>query len=103
MSAKAIREYDGKNILSKYLNKLCRETDHTIEQVISENRAVQVKSDTDIETVSAAAPWINTQVISPTCVCNIALMCCVEVGDKTRSIDKAKGKIRFGKSGCKPC
>jgi len=62
MSAKAIREYDGKVILSKYFSKLCRETDPPIERVSAENRALQVKPDTDVETACSTAPWINTQV-----------------------------------------
>lgn len=62
MSAKAIREYDGKEILSKYFTKLCRETDPPMERVSAENKALQVKVDTDIETASSTAPWINTEV-----------------------------------------
>ena len=62
MSAKAILEYDGKIILSKYFNKLSRETDPPTERVNADARALQVKLDTDIETASSTAPWINTQV-----------------------------------------
>ena len=63
MSAKAIREYDGKIILSKYFGKLSREADPPTERVDAETRALQVKLDTDIETACSTAPWINTQVI----------------------------------------
>lgn len=62
MSAKAIREYDGKIILSKYFNKVCRETDPPTERVTAESKLLQVKQDTDIETACSTAPWINTQV-----------------------------------------
>ena len=62
MSAKAIREYDGKAILSKFFNKVCRETDPPTERVTADSRVLQVKPDTDIETACSTAPWINTQV-----------------------------------------
>ena len=62
MSAKAIREYDGKIILCKYFNKLSRDTDPSAERVNADTKALQVKLDTDIETASSTAPWISTQV-----------------------------------------
>lgn len=67
MSAKAIREYDGKAILSKYFGKVCRETDPPTERVAADSRVLQVKADTDIETACSTAPWINTQklVVKP--------------------------------------
>ena len=69
MSAKAIREYDGKTILSKYFNKLSRNTDPPTERVDADTRALQVKVDADIETASSTAPWINTQVFQCLYVC----------------------------------
>ena len=65
MSAKAIREYDGKTILSKYFNKICAETKPPKERVSAESKVLQVKQDTDIETACSTAPWINTQVLYP--------------------------------------
>lgn len=62
MSAKAIREYDGKIILAKYFNKLSRNTDPPTERIDADTRALQVKVDTNIETASSTAPWIYTQV-----------------------------------------
>lgn len=62
MSAKAIREYDGKAVLSKYFTKLCRATDPPAERISAESMVLQVKLDTDIETACSTAPWINTKV-----------------------------------------
>lgn len=127
MSAKAICEYDGKAILSKYFSKVCRETDPPTERVAADSRVLQVKADTDIETACSTAPWINTQVrliiymriilqaiekhLSetpfPQCLCtgkvdkyNIIF---VEAGGKAGSADKTKGKAGLSEGGCWYC
>ena len=69
MSAKAIREYDGKIILSKFFSKLSHEADPPTERVNADVRALQVKEDTDIETACSTVPWINTQVYQCLYVC----------------------------------
>ena len=62
MSAKAIREYDGKTILAKYFDKLYRQKDTPSERLTAQLRSLQVTTDTDLESACSSAPWINTQV-----------------------------------------
>ncbi|XP_065896652.1 ATP-citrate synthase-like isoform X2 [Dysidea avara] len=67
MSAKAIREYDGKTILAKYFDKLNRQKDTPTERLTAQLRSLQVTNETDIEWACSSAPWINTQklVVKP--------------------------------------
>jgi len=67
MSAKAIREYDGKTILVKYFDKLYRQKDTPSERLNAQLRSLQVTTETDLESACSSAPWINTQVRIYTC------------------------------------